>query len=70
MATRPTIEDIARLVRVSRSPILRVLNPRPDVDCATRERVLCNSKEQGYVPSLTAAGLAGGAIGEGIKGIM
>jgi LacI family transcriptional regulator len=36
------------------------LNHRPDVDRATRERVLRIIDEQGYVPSLTAAGLAGG----------
>lgn len=60
MAKRPTIEDIARLVGVSRTTISRVLNHQPDVDRATRERVLRIIDEQGYVPSLTAAGLAGG----------
>ncbi|WIG57571.1 MAG: hypothetical protein OJF49_000316 [Ktedonobacterales bacterium] len=60
MAKRPTIEDIARLAGVSRTTISRVLNHRPDVDRATRERVLQVIEEQGYVPSLTAAGLAGG----------
>lgn len=60
MAKRPTIEDIARLAGVSRTTISRVLNHRPDVDRATRERVLRIIEEQGYVPSLTAAGLAGG----------
>lgn len=60
MAKRPTIEDIARLAGVSRTTISRVLNHRPDVDRATRERVLRIIDEQGYVPSLTAAGLAGG----------
>lgn len=60
MAKRPTIEDIARLAGVSRTTISRVLNHRPDVDRATRERVLRIIDEQSYVPSLTAAGLAGG----------
>src|SRR5690242_15122342 len=60
MPKRPTIEDIARLAGVSRTTISRVLNHRPDVDRATRERVLRIIEEQGYVPSLTAAGLAGG----------
>ena len=60
MPKRPTIEDIARLAGVSRTTISRVLNHRPDVDRATREQVLRIIEEQGYVPSLTAAGLAGG----------
>lgn len=60
MPKRPTIEDIARMAGVSRTTISRVLNHRPDVDRATRERVLRIIEEQGYVPSLTAAGLAGG----------
>src|SRR6478672_2937014 len=60
MPKKPTIEDIARLAGVSRTTISRVLNHRPDVDRATRERVLRIIDEQGYVPSLTAAGLAGG----------
>ena len=57
---KPTIEDIARLAGVSRTTVSRVLNHRPDVDQATRERVLRVIEEQAYVPSLTAAGLAGG----------
>lgn len=60
MPKKPTIEDIARLAGVSRTTISRVLNHRPDVDRATREHVLRIIDEQGYVPSLTAAGLAGG----------
>ncbi len=60
MPKKPTIEDIARMAGVSRTTISRVLNHRPDVDRVTRERVLRIIDEQGYVPSLTAAGLAGG----------
>jgi LacI family transcriptional regulator len=60
MAKKSTIEDIARLAGVSRTTVSRVLNHRPDVDRATRERVLRVIEEQSYVPSLTAAGLAGG----------
>lgn len=60
MPKKPTIEDIARLAGVSRTTISRVLNHRPDVDRVTRERILRIIDEQGYVPSLTAAGLAGG----------
>jgi LacI family transcriptional regulator len=60
MHKKPTIEDIARLAGVSRGTVSRVLNHRPDVDRQTRARVLRVIEEQGYVPSLTAAGLAGG----------
>ncbi len=60
MEKRTTIEDIARLAGVSRGTVSRVLNHRPDVDRETRARVLRVIDEQGYVPSLTAAGLAGG----------
>ena len=57
---KATIEDIARLAGVSRTTVSRVLNNRPDVDRETRARVLGVIEEQRYVPSFTAAGLAGG----------
>lgn len=60
MAKKLTIEDIARLAGVSRTTVSRVLNRRPDVDRETRARVLRVIDEHGYVPSITAAGLAGG----------
>lgn len=60
MAKRPTIEDVARLAGVSRTTVSRVMNRRPDVDEETRARVLRVIEEQGYVPSIAAAGLAGG----------
>jgi len=60
MAGKPTIDDIARLAGVSKTTISRVLNHKPDVDPATRQRVLRIVEEQGYVPSMTASGLAGG----------
>lgn len=60
MAKKLTIEDIARLAEVSRTTVSRVLNHRPDVDRETRARVLRVIDEHGYIPSLTAAGLAGG----------
>jgi len=60
VSKRATIEDIARLAGVSRGTVSRVLNHRRDVDRETRARVLRVIEEQGYVPSLTAAGLAGG----------
>ncbi|HEY7347772.1 MAG TPA: LacI family DNA-binding transcriptional regulator [Ktedonobacterales bacterium] len=60
MAKKVTIIDIARLAGVSRTTVSRVLNHRPDVDSETRERVLAIIEREGFVPSITAAGLAGG----------
>lgn len=55
-----TIEDIARLAGVSKATVSRVLNRKPDVDPATRERVLHLMHQHGFVPSATATNLAGG----------
>jgi LacI family transcriptional regulator len=60
MAGKLTIQDIARLAGVSKATVSRVLNHKPDVDPATRERILRIMDEQGFVPSITASGLAGG----------
>jgi LacI family transcriptional regulator len=60
MASKLTIQDIARLANVSKATVSRVLNHKPDVDPATRERILQIMDEQDFVPSVTAAGLAGG----------
>ena len=60
MAGKLTIQDIARLAGVSKATVSRVLNHKPDVDPVTRERILRIMDEQGFVPSATAAGLAGG----------
>lgn len=60
MPKKRTIDDIARLAGVSRTTVSRVLNHKPDVDSATRERILRIIEEQNFVPSTTASGLAGG----------
>ncbi|HEX7735252.1 MAG TPA: LacI family DNA-binding transcriptional regulator [Ktedonobacteraceae bacterium] len=60
MAEKLTIQDIARLANVSIGTVSRVLNNKPDVDPLTRERILRIVEERGYVPSITAAGLAVG----------
>lgn len=60
MAEKLTIADIARLAGVSKATVSRVLNHKPDVDPATRERILRIVEEEGFVPSITASGLAGG----------
>ena len=59
-ASKPTISDIARLAGVSKATVSRVLNDKPDVDGETRERILRIIDEQGFVPSIAAAGLASG----------
>lgn len=60
MAEKMTIRDIARLAGVSTATVSRVLNQKPDVDPATRERILRLIEEQAFVPSITASRLAGG----------
>lgn len=55
-----TINDIARLAGVSKATVSRVINQKPDVDPATRARILRIMEEQGFTPSIAAAGLAGG----------
>jgi LacI family transcriptional regulator len=60
MPGKHTIDDIARLAGVSKATISRVLNHKPDVDPTTRERILRIVEEVGFVPSVTATGLASG----------
>src|ERR1051326_264832 len=60
MAGKLTIQDIARLAGVSKATVSHVRNDKPDVDPTTRERILRIMNEQGFVPSITASGLAGG----------
>lgn len=60
MQERLTIQDIARLAGVSKATVSRVLNQKPDVKPATRERILRIVDEHDFVPSITASGLAGG----------
>lgn len=60
MSERFTIQDIARLAGVSKATVSRVLNHKPDVKPATRERVLRLVDEHDFVPSLTASRLARG----------
>lgn len=53
----PTLEEIARLARVSRSTVSRVVNNHPSVDPETRERVLRVISEHGYHPNAAARAL-------------
>ncbi len=61
---RPTIRDIAALARVSPATVSRVINGRPEVSEAVRERVLRVVAEHGYSvtrPPLT--GMRSGLVG-------
>jgi LacI family transcriptional regulator len=60
MTAKVTISDIARLAGVSKATVSRVLNDKPDVDPATRERVVRIMDEYDFVPSIAASGLANG----------
>ena len=60
MAEKITIRDIAQFAGVSTTTVSRVLNQKPDVDPATRERILRLIEERAFVPSITASRLAGG----------
>lgn len=52
-----TIRDVASLSGVSISTVSRVLNGRPDVDAATRERVLAVVQQHGYTQNTNARNL-------------
>jgi LacI family transcriptional regulator len=55
---RPTINDVARLSRVSKKTVSRVINGSPFVKELTRERVNAVIADLGYVPDPLARGLA------------
>jgi LacI family transcriptional regulator len=55
---RPTINDVARLSRVSKKTVSRVINQSPFVSIETRERVEAVIAELGYSPDPQARGLA------------
>jgi len=61
MAQRVTIRDIARMAGVSIATVSRVLNQKPDVDPATRERILALMATIRYQPAHAAVVLASGA---------
>lgn len=59
-AKRPTINDIAKRVGLSKASVSRALNGKQDVDPATRKRVLNLAEQMGYVPSASARALSNG----------
>ncbi|UFU06545.1 LacI family DNA-binding transcriptional regulator [Ruania halotolerans] len=58
-----TIRDVARLAEVSTMTVSRVVNARPQVSPATRERVLAAMVELDYHVDLTARQLRSGSSG-------
>jgi LacI family transcriptional regulator len=57
---RPTINDIAKRVGLSKASVSRALNGKEDVDPQTRKRVLELATQMGYVPSASARALSNG----------
>lgn len=55
-----TLEEIAKLSKVSRSTVSRVINNEPNVSQVTRERVLEIVHQVNYHPNVAARGLAAG----------
>ncbi|MFI7006467.1 LacI family DNA-binding transcriptional regulator [Streptomyces sp. NPDC050145] len=54
-----TIDDVARSAGVSRQTVSRAINDKPEIDPATRERVLQVAQALGYRPNRHARGMAG-----------
>ncbi len=55
-----TLEDIAKVAKVSRSTVSRVINDDPHVNPKTRQRVLAIIQRLDYHPNVAARGLAAG----------
>jgi LacI family transcriptional regulator len=57
---RPTINDIASKVGLSKASVSRALNGKQDVDPETRQRIFKIASQMGYVASATARALSNG----------
>ncbi len=55
-----TIADIARIAKVSKTTVSRVLNHKPYVEAETKRRILAIIEETGFIPQYSAISLAGG----------
>src|SRR5512140_2631496 len=53
-----TIDEIAKLAGVSKTTVSRVLNKKPDVDPATRERILALISEYDFQPNAFAKAIS------------
>lgn len=58
MKERPTIVDIAHVLGISDTTVSRALRNDKRISQATRQRVIAQAKEMGYVPNALARGLA------------
>lgn len=58
-----TLNELAKHAGVSRSTASRVINNQPNVDPATRAKVLSAAKTLNYQPNVAARGLAAGRTG-------
>ncbi|MDR1431390.1 MAG: LacI family transcriptional regulator [Propionibacteriaceae bacterium] len=56
---RVTMADVAALAQVSKTTVSFVLNDRPGLSAATRDRVLAAAEELGWTPSAAARTLSG-----------
>ena len=54
---RVTIDDVARSAGVSRQTVSRAINDKPEIDPATRQRILAAAQQMGYRPSRFARGM-------------
>ncbi|QZY56047.1 LacI family DNA-binding transcriptional regulator [Crassaminicella profunda] len=52
-----TIKDIAKKLGISYTTVSRALNKKPEVNQATREKILLEAKKMGYQPNAIARGL-------------
>jgi LacI family transcriptional regulator len=57
-ARRPTINDVARLAKVSKKTVSRVINDSPFVHVETRRKIKAVITELGFAPDPQARGLA------------
>ena len=53
----PTIKDIAKICGVGVSTVSRAINNHPDINPATKEKILDTIKEYGYIPNDSARNL-------------
>src|ERR1700730_3213159 len=60
MTELPTLEDVARLSRTSRSTVSRVINNQDGVSEETRDKVLSAIQQLNYEPNRHARGLVTG----------
>lgn len=63
MASRPTMEDVARMAGVNKATVSRALRGDSRISSPTREKVWRAAKDLGYRLNRTASSLSGGRTG-------